>query len=262
MIGNVGDDDEFFGLHVSPDLDSLVYALAGLNDEQRGWGRRGETWNALETAKALGDDETWFQLGDRDLGLHLVRTKALRAGEPLSAVTARIAACVRRRRAGPARDRRPAAHDRRDARRRALAPGVVRRARRQGQGRRPALRGRRLREAGAGRARGDRAGVARRDRAQQSRTSASGRSSPSARSARGIQRTRAPVVAVSPLVGGKAVKGPADAMLRAAGRRNLARPRRGLLRGADRRARHRRGGRGRGRGGRAARRPPARHPRR
>jgi LPPG:FO 2-phospho-L-lactate transferase len=91
VIGNVGDDDEFFGLHVSPDLDSLVYTLAGVHDEQRGWGRRRESWNALDTARALGDDETWFQLGDRDLGLHLVRTKALRAGEPLSAVTARIA---------------------------------------------------------------------------------------------------------------------------------------------------------------------------
>src|SRR4051812_19193387 len=94
VIGNVGDDDEFFGLHVSPDLDSIVYALADVHDEQRGWGRRRETWNALDTAKALGDPETWFQLGDRDLGLHLVRTKALRAGEPLSAVTARIAASL------------------------------------------------------------------------------------------------------------------------------------------------------------------------
>jgi LPPG:FO 2-phospho-L-lactate transferase len=91
VIGNVGDDDEFFGLHVSPDLDSIVYALADLHDRQRGWGRRRETWNALETATALGDDETWFRLGDRDLGLHLVRTKALRAGEPLSEVTDRIA---------------------------------------------------------------------------------------------------------------------------------------------------------------------------
>jgi LPPG:FO 2-phospho-L-lactate transferase len=90
VIGNVGDDDEFFGLHVSPDLDSIVYALADLHDTRRGWGRRRETWNALETARTLGDDETWFQLGDRDLGLHLVRTKALRAGEPLSAATARI----------------------------------------------------------------------------------------------------------------------------------------------------------------------------
>src|SRR6266536_5334331 len=91
VIGNVGDDAEVLGLHVSPDLDSLLYTLADLHDEERGWGRRQESWNALETAKQLGDDETWFQLGDRDIGLHLVRTKALRGGEPLSAFTARAA---------------------------------------------------------------------------------------------------------------------------------------------------------------------------
>jgi LPPG:FO 2-phospho-L-lactate transferase len=90
VIGNVGDDVEVLGLHVSPDLDSIVYALAGLNDEERGWGRAGETWEALATVSALGGED-WFRLGDRDLGLHLVRTQALRAGEPLSAVTARIA---------------------------------------------------------------------------------------------------------------------------------------------------------------------------
>jgi LPPG:FO 2-phospho-L-lactate transferase len=90
VVGNVGDDVEVLGMHVSPDLDSVVYALAGVNDEERGWGRSGETWQALETVGALGG-EAWFSLGDRDLGLHLVRTQALRAGEPLSAVTARIA---------------------------------------------------------------------------------------------------------------------------------------------------------------------------
>jgi LPPG:FO 2-phospho-L-lactate transferase len=90
VVGNVGDDVEVLGMHVSPDLDSIVYALAGLNDEVRGWGRSGETWNTLETVSALGGED-WFRLGDRDLGLHLVRTQALRAGEPLSAVTARIA---------------------------------------------------------------------------------------------------------------------------------------------------------------------------
>ena len=89
-IGNVGDDLEVLGMHVSPDLDSILYALAGLNDEQRGWGRADESWNALATVAELGG-ESWFALGDRDLGLHLVRTQALRAGEPLSAVTARIA---------------------------------------------------------------------------------------------------------------------------------------------------------------------------
>jgi LPPG:FO 2-phospho-L-lactate transferase len=89
VIGNVGDDLEVFGLHVSPDLDSVLYALSGLNDEERGWGRADETWNALDTVRALGG-ETWFQLGDRDIGLHLVRTQALRAGRPLSEVTARL----------------------------------------------------------------------------------------------------------------------------------------------------------------------------
>jgi LPPG:FO 2-phospho-L-lactate transferase len=78
---------------VSPDLDSLLYALAGLNDEERGWGRAGETWRALESAKALGAD-AWFQLGDLDLGLHLTRTDALRRGEPLSAVTRGLAAAA------------------------------------------------------------------------------------------------------------------------------------------------------------------------
>jgi len=90
VIGNVGDDVEVLGLHVSPDLDSILYALAGLNDEERGWGRAGETWRALETVRTLGGED-WFQLGDLDLGLHLVRTQALRGGEPLSAVTLRLA---------------------------------------------------------------------------------------------------------------------------------------------------------------------------
>jgi len=90
VIGNVGDDVEVLGLHVSPDLDSIMYALAGLNDEERGWGRAGETWRVLETVAELRG-ETWFRLGDLDLGVHLVRTQGLRAGEPLSRVTARLA---------------------------------------------------------------------------------------------------------------------------------------------------------------------------
>jgi LPPG:FO 2-phospho-L-lactate transferase len=93
VIANVGDDLEVHGLHVSPDLDTLLYTLAGLGDEERGWGRADETWNARETIERLGG-ETWFQLGDRDLGLHLVRTEALRRGEPLSGVTERIARAV------------------------------------------------------------------------------------------------------------------------------------------------------------------------
>ena len=89
VVGNVGDDLEVSGLHVSPDLDTILYTLAGVLDEERGWGRADETWTTRETATELGA-ETWFQLGDRDLGLHLARTEALRRGEPLSAVTARL----------------------------------------------------------------------------------------------------------------------------------------------------------------------------
>jgi LPPG:FO 2-phospho-L-lactate transferase len=89
IIGNVGDDIEVLGLRVSPDLDSVLYALAGLSDEERGWGRADESWNALATAAEL-DGESWFRLGDRDIGLHLVRTQLLRDGMPLSEVTARL----------------------------------------------------------------------------------------------------------------------------------------------------------------------------
>lgn len=87
VVGNVGDDTEVLGLHVSPDLDSLLYTLAGLIDGGRGWGRAGETWNALAAAGFWGGED-WFKLGDLDLGLHLVRTEALRGGAHLSEVTA------------------------------------------------------------------------------------------------------------------------------------------------------------------------------
>ena len=94
VVGNVGDDVEVLGLAVSPDVDSLLYALAGLIDEQRGWGRAGETWAALSSAAAWGGED-WFRLGDLDLGLHLVRTRALRGGDALSAVTAELVARAR-----------------------------------------------------------------------------------------------------------------------------------------------------------------------
>jgi LPPG:FO 2-phospho-L-lactate transferase len=88
-IGNVGDDLEILGVHVSPDLDTVLYTLAGLLDEARGWGVREETYNALSLAKELGG-EAWFTLGDRDIGLHLVRTAWLREGLPLSEATRRL----------------------------------------------------------------------------------------------------------------------------------------------------------------------------
>jgi LPPG:FO 2-phospho-L-lactate transferase len=86
VIGNVGDDLDILGLRVSPDLDSLVYTLGGLIDLERGWGRADETWNALESISAWGGPD-WFRLGDRDLGLHLVRATALAEGTTLSHIT-------------------------------------------------------------------------------------------------------------------------------------------------------------------------------
>jgi LPPG:FO 2-phospho-L-lactate transferase len=91
VIGNTGDDTEVWGLHVSPDLDSVAYALGGVLDLERGWGRAGETFHCRDAMAALGA-ATWFNLGDRDLATHLARTAALRAGEPLSTVTAGLAA--------------------------------------------------------------------------------------------------------------------------------------------------------------------------
>jgi LPPG:FO 2-phospho-L-lactate transferase len=91
VIGNTGDDTEVWGLSISPDLDTVTYALAGMLDVERGWGLTGETFNCLAAMAAHGAD-TWFNLGDRDLATHLTRTRALGAGQPLSMVTARLAA--------------------------------------------------------------------------------------------------------------------------------------------------------------------------
>ncbi|MGA8427494.1 MAG: 2-phospho-L-lactate transferase [Candidatus Dormiibacterota bacterium] len=90
VVGNTGDDFTVHGLHVSPDLDTVSYSLAGLGDWERGWGLRDETWAAAEQFRRLGDD-TWFQLGDRDLATHVWRTEQLRRGRPLSEVTSNLA---------------------------------------------------------------------------------------------------------------------------------------------------------------------------
>jgi LPPG:FO 2-phospho-L-lactate transferase len=90
ILANTGDDTEMWGLHVSPDLDTLAYALSGRLDIDRGWGRAGETFACLGAMAELGG-ETWFSLGDRDLALHLTRTRALQSGRSLSAVTTAIA---------------------------------------------------------------------------------------------------------------------------------------------------------------------------
>jgi LPPG:FO 2-phospho-L-lactate transferase len=90
VIVNTGDDDEFYGLHVSPDLDTIVYTLAGASNPATGWGLKGETFNTLG-ALARFHGRPWFNLGDRDLATHLFRTERLRAGERLSRITDEIA---------------------------------------------------------------------------------------------------------------------------------------------------------------------------
>ena len=89
VVVNTADDLELHGLHVSPDLDSVLYHLAGIADETRGWGVRDETFHALDLLGRYGA-ETWFQLGDRDLATHIQRTLLLRQGLPLSAATDRL----------------------------------------------------------------------------------------------------------------------------------------------------------------------------
>jgi LPPG:FO 2-phospho-L-lactate transferase len=87
VVANVGDDFEHLGLSISPDADTLMYTLAGLDNTKLGWGRRDETWSFMETLTALGGED-WFRLGDRDLAIHVERTHRLRRGETLSAITA------------------------------------------------------------------------------------------------------------------------------------------------------------------------------
>ena len=210
VIANVGDDLEVHGLHVSPDLDTLLYTLAGLGDEERGWGRAGETWNARATIEELGG-ETWFQLGDRDLGLHLVRTEAMRGGEPLSAVTGRLArACGLELTLLPATDDRLRTRIRTAAGEFEFQEWFVRRGHRD-----------RVDEVaydGASRAK-PAPGVL--EALASAELIAIAPSNPFvsigpilavAEICAAVERRRDRVVAVSPLIGGRAVKGPAEAM--------------------------------------------------
>jgi len=87
VVANTGDDFEHLGLAISPDTDTLMYTLAGLDNKHLGWGRHDESWAFMETLGAIGG-ETWFRLGDRDLAVHVERTRRLAAGETLSAITA------------------------------------------------------------------------------------------------------------------------------------------------------------------------------
>jgi len=90
-VVNVGDDVRMHGLQICPDLDSVMYALGGAHDPERGWGRVGESWVVKQELAAYGAEPSWFGLGDKDIATHLVRTRMLDAGYPLSAVTAALA---------------------------------------------------------------------------------------------------------------------------------------------------------------------------
>jgi LPPG:FO 2-phospho-L-lactate transferase len=212
VIANVGDDLELYGLHISPDLDTLLYTLSGLSDEERGWGRAGETWSALDSLEQLGGSP-WFRLGDRDLGLHLLRTEALRRGEPLSAVTAGVAAA-----AGLELTLLPATDDRLRTRLRTPAGELEFQEWFVGRGHSDPVD--EVLFDGAGKARpapGVVEALAEADLVVIAPSNPFVSIAPilaveEIRSA--VERRRDDVVAVSPLIGGRAVKGPADTMLK------------------------------------------------
>ena len=91
VIVNTGDDFEHFGLHISPDLDTVMYTLGGIANPEAGWGIEGESWNFLDQVRRLGGPD-WFRLGDRDVATHVLRTQSLRAGISLTKVTAQLSA--------------------------------------------------------------------------------------------------------------------------------------------------------------------------
>ncbi len=231
IIGNTGDDEEFFGLHVAPDLDTVLYTLTGRADPDRGWGLGGETFACLGALGRLGEP-TWFQLGDRDLATHLWRTMHLRAGWPLSRVTRELA-----RRHGLRATLLPMSDDRvrtfvhTESGRLPFQAYLVR-----GRGR---GRVRRIEIAGAARARpapGVLAALA------HSRAILIAPSNPLVSVGpilavppirRALTRRRAPAAAICPLVGGRPVRGPLHRMLRGLGMEvsppGIARLYRGLI---------------------------------
>lgn len=218
VVVNTGDDFRHFGLHVSPDLDTVTYTLAGLENPRQGWGLAGETWGVMAALEALGG-ETWFRLGDRDLATHLERTRRLEAGETLSAVAAALA-----RRLGVAHAIAPMSDD--PVR---TVVDTAERGRLEFQdyfvrfGARPTVRG--VAFEGAERARPAPA------LAEEAGSLALAAivvcpsnpplsiapilSLPGVRAA--LRRRRTPVVAVSPIIAGKALKGPAAAVMRGLG---------------------------------------------
>jgi LPPG:FO 2-phospho-L-lactate transferase len=231
VIGNTGDDEEFFGLHVAPDLDTVLYTLAGRSDPMRGWGILGDTFACLDAAAALGAP-AWFRLGDRDLATHLLRTAWLRRGRPLSWVTAELARRHRvRTRLLPMTDDRVRTFVHTERGRLAFQDYLVHR--------RARGRVRRVEVAGAARAR-PAPGVLAALRDTDAIVIAPSNplvsigpllAVPAIR--RALARRRAPAAAITPLVGGRPLKGPLHRMLRGLGHevsaRGVARFYRGLV---------------------------------
>jgi LPPG:FO 2-phospho-L-lactate transferase len=215
IVVNTADDFVHFGLHISPDIDSVLYALADRNDPERGWGLAGETWNMITALECLGG-ETWFRLGDRDLATHLLRTHELAARKSLSEVTALLA-----RRLGIAHAVAPMSDDpvrsvvETDEGTLNFQDYFVRRQCR------PAFRG--VTFHGAANAKPSEAFRRALDRAHAVVIAPSNPlvsinpilALPGAADA--LRRPRRPLVAVSPIVGGKAVKGPLAKMMRELG---------------------------------------------
>ena len=92
IIVNTGDDFEYLGLHISPDVDTVCYTLAGLANDSTGWGLRDETFNAYEKISQLNGPD-WFKLGDKDLATHIIRTQKLKEGESLTKITLDLCKC-------------------------------------------------------------------------------------------------------------------------------------------------------------------------
>jgi LPPG:FO 2-phospho-L-lactate transferase len=215
VIGNTADDDEFFGLHVSPDLDTLTYTLAGVSPRTQGWGLAGDRFSAL-AALARFYAETWFQLGDRDLATHIYRTDRLRRGQPLETITRSLAQCF-----GVEARLLPMTNDRvRTVVHTAKGPlpfqAYLVRDRGRAAVERIELRGiRRARPLPAALRALDRAAMVIIPPSNPLVSIGPILSLPGFR--RHLRRIRAPVAAVSPIIGGRPVKGPADRMLRGLG---------------------------------------------
>src|SRR4029453_11945950 len=222
VVVNIGDDFEHLGLSISPDLDTMMYTLAGVNNPAAGWGRKDETWNFLQALQEL-EEEKWFRLGDRDLAVHVLRTRALARGQSLSDITRMLAARLRIRHAIlPMSDAKVRTRVRTERGELSFQDYFVRRQCR------PCVRG--FRFAGIREARAP-APLRRIIHSRKVRAVLICPSNPyvSVDPILGvpdigawIARRGFPVVAVSPIVGGAAVKGPAAKMMRELGSRASA----------------------------------------